>query len=121
MVVSVLALVSHRLSPVFLHRIVEEAQPMSETTSGRPSARRSSGKIVLYVLRVALLILAPVALLAGDEHNPYANDPKAAKAGESEFRINCALCHGLGARGGGRGPDLTRAQKKHVHSDTEMF
>ncbi len=56
-----------------------------------------------------------------DDRNPFANDPKAAKAGEYEFRINCALCHGLGARGGGRGPDLTRAQKKHTHSDAEMF
>ena len=53
--------------------------------------------------------------------NPLSADPKAAKAGEYEFRINCALCHGLGARGGGRGPDLTRAQKKHAHSDEEMF
>ena len=50
-----------------------------------------------------------------------AADPKAAKAGEYEFRINCALCHGLGARGGGRGPDLTRAVKKHTHSDADMF
>jgi len=95
---------------------------MSETASGRLPVRPSSRKIALSVLRVALLILAPVDLLgAADERNPYANDPKAAKAGESEFRINCALCHGLGARGGGRGPDLTRAQKKHVHSDAEMF
>src|SRR5580765_1453419 len=53
--------------------------------------------------------------------NPLAGDPKAAKAGEYEFRINCALCHGLGARGGGRGPDLTRAVKKHTHNDAEMF
>ena len=53
--------------------------------------------------------------------NPLAGDPKAAKAGEYEFRINCALCHGLGAHGGGRGPDLTRAQKKHAHSDSDMF
>jgi cytochrome c oxidase cbb3-type subunit 3 len=53
--------------------------------------------------------------------NPLAGDPKAAKAGEYEFRINCALCHGLGARGGGRGPDLTGAQKKHAHSDSDMF
>src|SRR5262249_3465191 len=53
--------------------------------------------------------------------NPTARKPNAAKAGEYEFRINCALCHGLGARGGGRGPDLTRAQKKHAHNDTEMF
>jgi cytochrome c oxidase cbb3-type subunit 3 len=27
----------------------------------------------------------------------------------------------LGARGGGRGPDLTRAQKRHGNSDAEMF
>jgi cytochrome c oxidase cbb3-type subunit III len=59
--------------------------------------------------------------LSADDRNPLAGDPKAAKAGEYEFRINCALCHGLGARGGGRGPDLTRAQKKHTHSDAEMF
>src|SRR5882762_3423852 len=68
-----------------------------------------------------LLVLAATAAYAADDRNPYANDPKAAKAGEYEFRINCALCHGLGARGGGRGPDLTRAQKKHTHSDAEMF
>jgi cytochrome c oxidase cbb3-type subunit 3 len=56
-----------------------------------------------------------------DDRNPFAGDAKAAKAGEYEFRINCALCHGLGAHGGGRGPDLTRAQKRHAHSDAEMF
>jgi len=60
-------------------------------------------------------------IACGFSQNPLANDPKAAKAGEYEFRINCALCHGLGARGGGRGPDLTRAQKKHTHNDGEMF
>jgi len=61
------------------------------------------------------------AVCSADDRNPRTGDPKAAKAGEYEFRINCALCHGLGAHGGGRGPDLTRAQKKHVHSDAEMF
>jgi cytochrome c oxidase cbb3-type subunit III len=61
------------------------------------------------------------AAQAADQRNPLAGDPKAAKAGEYEFRINCALCHGLGAKGGGRGPDLTRARKKHVHSDADMF
>ncbi|HEV2470025.1 MAG TPA: c-type cytochrome [Candidatus Sulfotelmatobacter sp.] len=60
-------------------------------------------------------------LLVARAQNPLAGNAKAAKAGEYEFRINCALCHGLGARGGGRGPDLTRAKKKYAHSDAEMF
>jgi cytochrome c oxidase cbb3-type subunit 3 len=65
--------------------------------------------------------LAATQAFAADGRNPYANDPKAAKAGESEFRINCALCHGLGAHGGGRGPDLTRAHKKHAHNERDLF
>jgi cytochrome c oxidase cbb3-type subunit III len=67
-----------------------------------------------------ILVIAAMTCVA-DDRNPLANNPKAAKAGEYEFRINCALCHGLGAHGGGRGPDLTRAQKKHTHSDADMF
>jgi putative heme-binding domain-containing protein len=70
---------------------------------------------------LAAIAFLGIAARAADDRNPLAGDPKAAKAGEYEFRINCAVCHGLGARGGGRAPDLTRAVKKHVHSDTEMF
>lgn len=53
--------------------------------------------------------------------NPYAGDPKMVKVGESQFRANCAFCHGLGARGGGRGPDLSRIPKKHGDSDQDLF
>jgi len=69
---------------------------------------------------IVSVLLATTAYTA-DDRNPLAGDAKAARAGEYEFRINCALCHGLGARGGGRGPDLTRAVKKHTHSDADMF
>jgi len=78
--------------------------------------RRSCVWIALWA---TVFIAGPAS--PADDRNPLAGDPKAAKAGEYEFRINCALCHGLGARGGGRGPDLTRAQKKHTHSDPDMF
>ena len=53
--------------------------------------------------------------------NPYAGDTNVARLGESQFRSNCSFCHGLGARGGGRGPDLTRSQKRHGNSDEEIF
>lgn len=69
----------------------------------------------------AFVMVLSCLICAAQDRNPLAGDAKAAKAGEYEFRINCALCHGLGARGGGRGPDLTRAQKKFAHSDAEMF
>jgi len=72
------------------------------------------------VVTIALVSLA-IAAPATGQRNPFAGSAKEAKAGEYEFRINCALCHGLGAKGGGRGPDLTRAQKKHAHNDAEMF
>jgi cytochrome c oxidase cbb3-type subunit 3 len=68
---------------------------------------------------IALLSLTVTAF--GQGSNPYAGNPKMAKAGEFQFRINCAFCHGLRGRGGGRGPDLTRAQKPHGNSDAELF
>lgn len=65
-------------------------------------------------------LLLGVALFA-QERNPFAGDSNAAKAGEFQFRINCSFCHGLGARGGGRGPDLTLAGKRHGTTDVELF
>jgi cytochrome c oxidase cbb3-type subunit 3 len=75
----------------------------------------AAGFMVIAVLCVAAL------KLSAQEKNPFAGDPNAAKLGESQFRANCAFCHGLGARGGGRGPDLTRSQKRHGNTDSEMF
>jgi putative heme-binding domain-containing protein len=81
------------------------------------------GLPVRFGTRGALLFLTlalPAGLRAQDK-NPFAGDSNAAKLGESQFRANCAFCHGLGARGGGRGPDLTRAQKRHGNADADLF
>jgi cytochrome c oxidase cbb3-type subunit 3 len=74
----------------------------------------------LAILAVLVALLASPTP-AEEVRNPFSGDPKAAKAGEFEFRINCAFCHGLGARGGGRGPDLTRAHKRHGDADADLF
>jgi cytochrome c oxidase cbb3-type subunit 3 len=69
----------------------------------------------------AILFLFFLLPASAQDKNPYAGDAKVAKLGESQFRANCAFCHGLGARGGGRGPDLTRVQKHHGTADSDLF
>jgi cytochrome c oxidase cbb3-type subunit III len=81
---------------------------------------RERAAVVLFCTSLILLFAAPRTLEV-QEKNPFAGDAKVAKLGEYQFRLNCAFCHGLGARGGGRGPDLTRPQKRHGNSDAEIF
>ena len=87
--------------------------------------RREFQRVALRCLGFAIFAMLfarfTVPNLLGQDQNPLANDPKASKLGEFQFRSNCAFCHGLGARGGGRGPDLTRAQKRHGNSDADLF
>jgi len=78
------------------------------------------GALLTFFFTAVAFCLATPPLLAQDK-NPFAGDAKVAKLGESQFRANCAFCHGLGARGGGRGPDLTRAQKHHGNADADLF
>jgi len=88
----------------------------------RPSPRRVV--VVVHASRALLVVFlacfSALPLQAQDK-NPYAGDSKYAQLGEFQFRLNCAFCHGLGARGGGRGPDLTRAQKRHGRTDADLF
>jgi putative heme-binding domain-containing protein len=73
------------------------------------------------LITVVAFGLCVIPRISAQETNPFAGNKQAAKAGESEFRSNCAFCHGLGARGGGRGPDLTRARKRHGNADADLF
>src|SRR5258706_2761036 len=93
--------------------------PRGNILRAKPWSRRRRRPLLLFacVLQVAFVAVA----LRAQEKNPFSGDAKVAKLGESQFRANCAFCHGLGARGGGRGPDLTSAQKHHGNTDTEMF
>jgi putative heme-binding domain-containing protein len=75
----------------------------------------------LGAMAAVMCLLFSPSMISAQEKNPYTGDAKSAKLGESQFRINCAFCHGLGARGGGRGPDLTRAQRKHGSSDSDIY
>jgi putative heme-binding domain-containing protein len=80
------------------------------------------GGIVLALAGAGLAgLLATTMVVGADDKNPFAGDAKAAKLGEFQFRINCAFCHGLSGRGGGRGPDLTKAQKRHGNADADLF
>jgi cytochrome c oxidase cbb3-type subunit 3 len=87
----------------------------------RPLRMPQQCRSTVGVLAAVMFIFAALIPARAQDKNPLASDPNAAKLGEFEFRANCAFCHGLGARGGGRGPDLTRAQKKHGNSDADIF
>ena len=52
--------------------------------------------------------------------NPLAGDSKAATQGAILFRQECVFCHGVSARGGMRGPDLTTGSWSHGGSDAEL-
>lgn len=82
---------------------------------------RRWGSGFLFGCALAVACAAAAVTLRGQGKNPFAGNAKATKVGESQFRANCAFCHGLGARGGGRGPDLTRAQKRHGNEDADLF
>jgi putative heme-binding domain-containing protein len=48
------------------------------------------------------------------------NDPNAVTQGAILFRQECVFCHGVSARGGMRGPDLTTGAWSHGGSDAEL-
>jgi putative heme-binding domain-containing protein len=62
-------------------------------------------------------IASPAAAVT---RNPLAGDPKAITDGAVLFRQECAFCHGVSARGGMRGPDLTTGSWTHGGSDADV-
>jgi cytochrome c oxidase cbb3-type subunit III len=52
--------------------------------------------------------------------NPLAGDLRAITQGQVLFRQECVFCHGVGARGGVRGPDLTTGSWTHGGTDADL-
>jgi cytochrome c oxidase cbb3-type subunit 3 len=57
---------------------------------------------------------------AQPSRNPLGGDPKAITQGAVLFRQECVFCHGVAARGGMRGPDLTTGSWSHGGSDADL-
>lgn len=77
-------------------------------------------------LATALALAAPAAAQPPTPtrieatRNPFLGDPKAVTQGAVLFRQECVFCHGVGARGGMRGPDLTTGTWSHGGTDAEL-
>ncbi len=73
---------------------------------------------------LTLLAVASVGF-AQDEKpaakNPFSGDANAIEAGRMAFRMACSGCHGLHAKGGRGGPDLTRGQYSAGETDADLY
>jgi cytochrome c oxidase cbb3-type subunit 3 len=83
--------------------------------------------IVVALIDVASIAVAATAASAqvvstppAATSNPLAGDPKAITGGAVLFRQECTFCHGVSARGGMRGPDLTTGSWTHGGSDADV-
>lgn len=89
--------------------------------------RRLAGRsqVIATLLSAALLAALCVAPIASGQENPVTNplagNPAAIQEGASLFRANCSPCHGLNAKGGTRGPDLSTNRWTHGSSDADIF
>ncbi len=71
------------------------------------------------VLAASVFAQAPAA--KQEPRNPFASDAKTIKQGALLYRQECIYCHGPGARGGARGPDLTTGAWTHGGSDGALL
>ena len=63
---------------------------------------------------------APAAPISDQARNPFAGDATAISKGAVLFRQECVYCHGVGGRGGMRGPDLTTGSWIHGGADADL-
>lgn len=87
-----------------------------------PERRRRIGTAVALVVLGAPMLWAQQAAapITPAARNPLAGDPQAITQGAVLFRQECTYCHGVAARGGMRGPDLTTGSWSHGGADGEV-
>src|SRR5262245_14406283 len=64
---------------------------------------------------------APQPATTTKTRNPFAGNSNAVTDGAVLFRQECMFCHGVAARGGMRGPDLTTGSWNHGGADADLF
>jgi cytochrome c oxidase cbb3-type subunit III len=84
----------------------------------RMRATLAAAFILGLILDLNGQVAAPVATQPA--RNPFAGDPKAITQGAVLFRQECVFCHGVAARGGMRGPDLTTGSWSHGSADADL-
>src|ERR1700751_4811506 len=72
-------------------------------------------------LLLGMLIASPLAMAQATANDSAKTKAITVREGASLFRGNCSPCHGLNARGGGRGPDLTSGRWTHGSTDDAIF
>ena len=79
-------------------------------------------KVTLPAVLVVVLLVAVSLGFAqqAEVKNPFTGDAQAIDQGQQLFRLACAGCHGLNAKGV-RGPDLTTGQWSHGGTDAQLF
>jgi len=81
----------------------------------------AAATLLSAVFLLAVLVQRPIWGSTTEPQNSGKDKASAIKEGASLFRANCSPCHGLNARGGGRGPDLTSGRWAHGSSDSAIF
>ena len=78
----------------------------------------AAGLIGGFAFPLYAQVAAPAA--ADQSRNPFSGDQQAITRGAVLFRQECVYCHGVGARGGMRGPDLTTGSWNHGGADADL-
>ena len=84
---------------------------------GRPTVALLLSAVLVAVCRLAVMAAAQET----PSTNSLAGKPAVIQEGASLFRANCSPCHGLNARGGTRGPDLSTGRWTHGSSNADIF